>query len=90
MSSCECGSGSDPDQSLMLLKPSAGVPHEGGHVLDVDSPQYKLLRDWIAQGVLSDVGQTTRVSALEVFPPVIDAVLASSLNWIVSSADRLV
>ena len=47
---------SAPDQSLMLLKPTTGVPHEGGHVLEPESPAYALLRDWIAQGVKSDVG----------------------------------
>jgi Protein of unknown function (DUF1553)/Protein of unknown function (DUF1549) len=59
---------SAPDESLMLLKPTTGVPHEGGHVLDVDSPRYKLLRDWIAEGVPSDVGTTSRVASLEVLP----------------------
>ncbi len=63
---------SAPDQSLMLLKPSTGVPHEGGHVLEPDSAAYALMRDWIAQGVRSDVGQTARVAALEVYPKVID------------------
>ncbi len=63
---------SAPEQSLMLLKPSTGVPHEGGFVLPVDSPQYALMRDWIAQGVQSDVGQTSRAQRLEVFPPVIE------------------
>ena len=63
---------SAPDQSLMLLKPTTGVPHEGGQVLKPDSPALALLRDWIAQGVKSDVGQTARVASLEVHPPVID------------------
>jgi len=66
---------SAPDQSLMLLKPTTGVPHEGGHVLDVDSPNYKILRDWIAEGVKSDFGRTTRVASLEVSPKVIDLAL---------------
>ena len=61
-----------PDESLMLLKPATAVPHEGGHVLDVDSARYRLLRDWIAEGVQSDVGKTARVASLEVFPKVID------------------
>ena len=63
---------SAPDQSLMLLKPTTGVPHEGGQVLRPDSPAYALLRDWIAQGVRSDVGKVGRVASLEVYPPVID------------------
>ncbi len=63
---------SAPDQSLMLLKPTTAVPHEGGQVLQPDSAAYNLLRDWIAEGVRSDFGQTARVAALEVHPTVID------------------
>ncbi|HEV3168367.1 MAG TPA: DUF1553 domain-containing protein, partial [Isosphaeraceae bacterium] len=63
---------SAPDQSLMLLKPTTSVPHEGGNVLEVGSAQYQLLSDWIAQGVQSDVGQTARVASLQVFPNVTD------------------
>ena len=63
---------SAPDQSLMLLKPTMAVPHEGGLVLETGSPRYQLLRDWIAQGVQSDFGTTGRVASLEVLPPVID------------------
>ena len=63
---------SAPDQSLMLLKPTTGVPHEGGQVLHPDSPAYALLRDWIAQGVQTDYGTTSRVASLEVYPAVID------------------
>ncbi len=63
---------SAPDQSLMLLKPTMSVPHEGGQALPPDAPAYGLLRDWIAQGVRSDVGATARVASLEVHPPVID------------------
>ena len=63
---------SDPEQSLMLLKPTTAVPHEGGNVLDPSTPHYAIIRDWIAQGVSSDVGTTTRVASLEVYPPLID------------------
>ena len=63
---------SAPEQSLMLLKPSTSVPHEGGKVLEVGTPAYNLVRDWIAQGVASDVGKTSRVASLEILPRVID------------------
>ena len=39
-----------PHQSLLLLKATAQVPHGGGKRLDVDSPEYRVLHDWIAQG----------------------------------------
>jgi hypothetical protein len=39
-----------PEQSLMLLKPTAGVPHEGGFLFDENSRYYDLIRTWIAEG----------------------------------------
>src|SRR5262245_55358212 len=40
----------DPDRSLLLLKPTAQLPHEGGRRFPKESWQYHLLRAWIAQG----------------------------------------
>ena len=57
-----------PAQSLMLLKPTQGVPHGGGQALEVDSRHYKTFHQWIVEGVKSDVDATKRVSRLEVIP----------------------
>lgn len=61
-----------PSQSLMLLKPTQGVPHVGGFLFDEDSRFYKLIHEWIAEGCQFD--NNTRVERLEIFPanPVID------------------
>ena len=56
-----------PEQSLMLLKPSGGVPHVGGALFHPGEPYYELLRTWIAEGVRLDLN-STRVSAISVFP----------------------
>lgn len=56
------------DRSLMLLKPTTRIPHEGGHRLIEDSPAYHLLRKWIAQGVKSPAGDEGRVVRLEIKP----------------------
>src|SRR5439155_5494912 len=56
----------DPDQSLMLLKPTEGAPHQGGLVFERDSRPYQLLRQWIAEGVKLD--KVARVKSLEVLP----------------------
>jgi hypothetical protein len=37
----------DPAQSLMLLKPTQGVPHQGGFLFDRDSRFYRVLHRWI-------------------------------------------
>jgi hypothetical protein len=41
---------SDPDNSLLLLKATGQVPHEGKTRFGRDSRTYQLLRTWIAQG----------------------------------------
>ncbi len=56
-----------PDQSLMLLKPSGGVPHVGGVLMQPGEPYYDLLRLWIAEGVKYDPA-SARVAAIDVYP----------------------
>ncbi|MHC4875505.1 MAG: DUF1549 and DUF1553 domain-containing protein [Planctomycetota bacterium] len=40
----------DAASSLLLLKPLMNVPHQGGRRFDLKSPEYRILRDWIAGG----------------------------------------
>ncbi|MFL5341564.1 MAG: DUF1549 domain-containing protein, partial [Gemmataceae bacterium] len=56
-----------PERSLMLLKPSGGVPHTGGVLMQPGDPAYDLLRMWIAEGVQFDA-KSPRVAKLEVGP----------------------
>ena len=57
-----------PDDSLMLLKPTAAVPHVGGQLLRPGENRYELIRDWIASGATLD-RSPLRVQSLEVSPP---------------------
>src|SRR5262249_7344235 len=41
---------SDPGRSLMLLKPTAAVPHKGGKRFETTSLEYRILSQWIANG----------------------------------------
>jgi len=41
----------DPARSLMLLKPTAQVPHGGGMRFDLGSQYYKTIFAWLAEGV---------------------------------------
>jgi hypothetical protein len=59
---------SEPSQSLMLLKPTQGVPHEGGFLFDEESRYYKILEQWIAEGCQYK-GDAARVTGIEIFPP---------------------
>src|SRR6185295_3579261 len=62
----------NPDESLMLLKPLAEVPHEGRQVIKPGSREYKLLRDWIAQGTKSEEAKAGRATSIEILPGDVD------------------
>src|SRR5437868_6889373 len=59
----------DPGRSLMLLKPTAQLPHGGGLRFDTDSPYYKTIFQWISEG--SEFGDpvSDQVTQLDVRPP---------------------
>ena len=56
------------EESLMLLKPTAEVPHEGRQVFKVGSREYNLLRDWIKEGAKSEDIAAARATGLEILP----------------------
>lgn len=57
-----------PDQSLILMKASSSVPHGGGAKLPKDSAGYKLLRDWISQGLPYGDEKAPTLESIEVIP----------------------
>ncbi|MEY4198509.1 MAG: hypothetical protein RLZZ265_249 [Verrucomicrobiota bacterium] len=57
-----------PEQSLLLLKATSAVPHGGGRRLDPESPGYRLIRDWIAQGMNYDQPADPRLVSISVQP----------------------
>ncbi len=56
-----------PDDSLMLLKATGAVPHEGGQRTKFEDKYYRILRTWIADGGKLDTA-TPKVSKIEVLP----------------------
>jgi len=64
-----------PEHSLMLLKASGSVPHEGGQLTVPGELYYETLKAWIGQGAKLDL-KTPRVTSIEIFPknPVIERV----------------
>lgn len=58
---------SSPDDSLMLLKATGAVPHQGGALIDPGEGYYQILRRWIADGAVLDLS-TPRVTKIEVGP----------------------
>jgi len=59
----------EPGHSLMLRKPTLATPHGGGLKLEIDTPEYRLLADWIASGAPGPSAKDVRIQRLEVFPP---------------------
>jgi hypothetical protein len=64
-----------PDDSLMLLKATGAVPHEGGQRTKFDDKYYRIMRAWIADGAKLDLA-TPRVTKIDVAPlnPVLQAI----------------
>jgi hypothetical protein len=58
----------DPEQSLLLLKATNQVPHIGGRRMTRESPEYRILRDWIAAGARFDFSGDGPVTKLELTP----------------------
>jgi len=56
-----------PDDSLMLLKAVAEVPHEGGRRTQLNEKYYQILRQWIANGSTLN-RSAARVEKLELSP----------------------
>lgn len=69
---------SQPDQSLLLLKPTMQVAHEGGRRFEVGSAEYNILREWIANGAPDDPADVRKMVDLIVSPH--EAFLTSTEN----------
>jgi hypothetical protein len=58
----------NPEESLFLLKPTLGATHEGGRRLDKGSPDYEIIKRWVATGAPRPATDTNAVKGIEVFP----------------------
>ena len=59
----------EPARSLMLNKPTLAVQHGGGLKLDVKSPEFQVLADWIAEGAPGVGNDDVKIERIEAFPP---------------------
>ncbi|MFO0876742.1 MAG: DUF1553 domain-containing protein [Gemmataceae bacterium] len=57
-----------PERSLLLLKPTMASPHGGGQKIEPDSPEYRVLADWIADGTPGPAASDARLTRIEVLP----------------------
>ncbi|MBM3848249.1 MAG: DUF1549 domain-containing protein, partial [Verrucomicrobia bacterium] len=77
---------SSPDDSLMLLKATGAVPHEGGQRTSAGSEYYSILRQWIATGGPLNLG-SPKVTRIEVLPkdPVVQVIGAKQQMRVVAN-----
>ncbi|HEX7862346.1 MAG TPA: DUF1549 and DUF1553 domain-containing protein [Verrucomicrobiae bacterium] len=69
-----------PEESLILLKATAQLAHEGGQRFKTNSWEYHALSSWIAGGATNDLTSARKLTALEVTPR--DAILIEPTNSI--------
>jgi hypothetical protein len=59
---------SDPERSILLLKPSLTMEHGGGERFKANSQPYHLLKRWLEDGAPEPAATDPIVTALEVWP----------------------
>jgi hypothetical protein len=57
-----------PQSSLLILKGSGQMPHGGGRRMEIGSPAYRLLTDWIAAGAPGPHKEEAHLQAIAVAP----------------------
>ncbi len=70
----------DPGRSLLLTKPTGAVAHKGGLRLQVDSDDYRILADWIANGAQGPSKTDAKLDSMEVLPNEISLDLGESVQ----------
>ena len=60
----------NPEHSLLVLKPTEQVDHEGGNRFDIDSSAYELLIEWIRRGApyAEDQSENYQIQEIDVHP----------------------
>jgi hypothetical protein len=57
-----------PAESLLLLKATQAIPHEGGERFDKDSDAYRMLVRWIRTGMTYQADNEPRLERISAFP----------------------
>jgi len=60
---------SDPERSILLLKPTLSMEHQGGERFKVGSREYEVLRRWLEDGAPEPGAKDAHVTAIQVWPP---------------------
>ena len=76
----------NPGNSLFLMKALGQIPHEGGVRVRPLSWEYRLLQQWVSQGVPTGELPKSRVTKLTVTPPASTVKLGDSISLRVEAA----
>ncbi len=71
------------EESLMLSKPTAEVPHEGRQVIKPGSREYELLSAWITEGTKPETASAGRATKIEVLPGDVEMDLAGRTQQLI-------
>jgi len=74
-----------PEASLLLLKASGEIPHQGGARLEKHSPDYNRLKRWIGSGMPYAPENDPTVERIEIFPKEAVATPGGSQQLIVTA-----
>lgn len=78
----------DPDNSLILLKATAGVPHMGGQLMTVGSKYYQIMKQWIADGArLEPSAKVVSLKLEPELPVLIDAAQLQQFRVVATYGD---
>ena len=58
----------NPEESLLLQKPTFQIPHGGGSRFSAESADYAALRDWVREGAPVREAEQLRIERIEIFP----------------------
>jgi len=58
----------DADRSLLLMKATGRMPHGGGRRLDLESDDYRILREWIALGAAAPHADDPLLERIDLVP----------------------
>jgi hypothetical protein len=75
----------DPANSLLLLKGSGAVAHGGGNKLPVGSPQYELVKRWIASGTPRTPADAPKLTKISVSPTELVATFKQQMPLLVTA-----
>lgn len=59
---------SDPERSILLMKPALQMEHGGGERIAVNSREYNLLKSWLGDGTPEPSAKDPEVASLEIWP----------------------